>query len=303
MLSSDGKIATNLHVIRAMTVGAVQLQSGEIFDAFSVIAFDVRKDLAIVQVAGFDLPAIELGNSNEVRVGEPVVAIGSPRGLQGTVTAGIISSIRDDPTGFKVIQTDAAANPGNSGGPLVNAQGRAIGIVTAKLSTSEGLNFAVPINYLRGLMTITGKTMNLSELRSTLEVTPSTSLQDTPSMPTLWKSMVTGSRMRVRQEGNIIYAERIFPEEASRARAFAGWELRKERDRYTGKVRAAGNCLYDLNTQVNYCSFEYKAEITLLSTSRIEARVLGPPANAKLNCRKCTYSKPFAWQEFVWIPE
>lgn len=119
LLSPDGKIATNLHVIREMKTGGVQLQSGEIYDTFSVFAFDERKDLAIVQIAGFDLPAIELGNSNEVKPGESVIAIGSPRGLQGTVTAGIVSSVRDDPAGFKLIQTDAAANPGNSGGPLV----------------------------------------------------------------------------------------------------------------------------------------------------------------------------------------
>ena len=159
LLSSDGKIATNLHVIREMRTGGVQLQSGEVFDTFSILAFDERKDLAIVQIAGFDLPAIDVGNSNEVKTGEPVIAIGSPRGLQGTVTAGIVSSVREDPTGFKVIQTDAAANPGNSGGPLVNGRGQVIGVVTSKLRASEGLNFAMPINYVRGLLAAAGVRM------------------------------------------------------------------------------------------------------------------------------------------------
>lgn len=117
LLSPDGKIATNLHVIRGMTSGGVQLASGEIYDKFLVLAFDERKDLAIIQVAGFDLPTIELGNSNGVRAGEPVVAMGSPLGLKGSVTAGVVSAVRNDFSGgFKIIQTDAAVNPDNSGG-------------------------------------------------------------------------------------------------------------------------------------------------------------------------------------------
>ena len=120
IVSHDGKIATNLHVIRDLKNAGVQLASGEIFDAVSVLAFDDRKDLAILKISGFDLPTVELGNSNEVRSGERVVVIGSPRGLQGTVTTGVVSAIRDDPSGsgIKMIQTDASVNPGNSGGQL-----------------------------------------------------------------------------------------------------------------------------------------------------------------------------------------
>src|SRR5437870_4708232 len=92
LVSPDGKIATNLHVVREMKSGGVQLASGEVYDRFTILAFDDRKDLAIVQIAGFDLPAIELGNSNEVKAGESVLAIGSPKGLQGTVTAGVVSA-------------------------------------------------------------------------------------------------------------------------------------------------------------------------------------------------------------------
>lgn len=118
LVTADGKIATNLHVIRSLRQGGVQLSSGEIYDSFSILASDERKDIAIIQIAGFALPTVDLGNSNEIKVGEAVVAIGSPQGLQGTVTAGVISAIRDDPggAGFKVVQTDAATNPGNSGG-------------------------------------------------------------------------------------------------------------------------------------------------------------------------------------------
>ena len=149
IVSKDGKIVTNLHVIRDMKTARVQLANGEVFDSVSVLAIDERRDLAIVKVAGFDLPVLELGNSDGLAVGEPTVSVGSPRSLEGTVTAGLLSSVRDSGEGFKVLQTDAAVNPGNSGGPLVNNKGQAIGVVSFKLRSAEGLNFAIPINYVR----------------------------------------------------------------------------------------------------------------------------------------------------------
>ena len=117
-----------------------------------MLAVDERRDLAVVQIAGFDLPVLELGNSDVLTVGEPLVIVGSPRGLEGTVTAGILSSVRDSGDGFKVLQTDAAVNPGNSGGPLLNNKAEVIGVVSFQLRSAQGLNFAIPINYVRGLL-------------------------------------------------------------------------------------------------------------------------------------------------------
>jgi len=168
IISKDGKIVTNLHVIRDMKTANVQLANGEIFDSVSVLATDERRDLAVVQIAGFDLPVLELGNSSTVNVGERVVVLGSPRGLEGTVTAGILSSIRDSGEGFKVLQTDAAVNPGNSGGPLVDARGQALGVVSFKLRSAEGLNFVVPINYVLGLVNNLHAPMTLEQMRRTL---------------------------------------------------------------------------------------------------------------------------------------
>jgi serine protease Do len=168
IVSKDGKIVTNLHVIRDLRGASVRLANGEIFDSISIVATDARRDLAIVHVAGFDLPALDLANSNSVMAGEPVVIVGSPRGLQGTVTAGILSGIRDSGDGFKVLQTDAAVNPGNSGGPLVNTKGQAIGVVSFKLRSSEGLNFAVPINYVSGLLNELHEPISLDEMRARL---------------------------------------------------------------------------------------------------------------------------------------
>ena len=168
IVSKDGKIATNLHVIRDMKTASVQLANGEVFDSLSVLATDERRDLAIVQIAGFNLPALELGNSDVLTVGEPLVAIGSPRGLEGTVTAGILSSVRDTGDGFNVLQTDASVNPGNSGGPLANGKGQAVGVVSFQLRSAEGLNFAIPINYVRGLLSNPHGPMTLEQMRQSL---------------------------------------------------------------------------------------------------------------------------------------
>lgn len=307
LLSSDGKIATNLHVILEMRAGGVQLESGEIYDTFSILAFDERKDLAILQIAGFDLPPIEFGNSNEVKAGEPVIAIGSPRGLQGTVTAGIVSSVRDHAAGFKVIQTDAAANPGNSGGPLFNGKGQVIGVVTSKLQASEGLNFAVPINYVRGLMASTGKPMNLGGLDAALKATPVDAFKETPSFPVRWKSMLSGARYKIRYQGDTFYAEAVLSEDEIRAGSFIGWELHKGATGYSGTLRQTQVCTYDPGLfepyAYNRCPFKYDAEFSVVTDSRIEGRVSIPPQRSKLNCRKCTYDKPTSWQPFVWIPE
>jgi serine protease Do len=168
IVSKDGKIVTNLHVIRDMKTASVQLANGEVFDSVSVLATDERRDLAVVQIAGFDLPVLGLGNSDVLTIGEPLVVVGSPRGLEGTVTAGILSSVRDSGEGYKVLQTDAAVNPGNSGGPLANGKGQAIGVVSFKLRSAEGLNFAVPINYVRALLGNIHEPITLETMRQGL---------------------------------------------------------------------------------------------------------------------------------------
>jgi hypothetical protein len=299
IVSRDGKIATNLHVIRDLKTAGVQLASGEIFDTVTILAFDERKDIAIIKISGFDLPIVELGNSSEVTGGEPVVAIGSPRGLQGTVTTGVVSAIRDEPSGagFKVIQTDAAVNPGNSGGPLLNARGQAVGIVTAKLRGSEGLNFAVPINYVRGTLENLQKPVSLDELRTSLGVTRTDVFKSSAGYPSLWKSLVSGAVWRLRFEGDFAYAERVMSHE-EREIALASWELKKGQDgTYTGVTRNRFVCSYTstwTGLESNRCTFENRVEFTSVTPGRIEGRAFVPPDGARLDCRKCSYSKPSA---------
>ena len=310
IVSHDGKIATNLHVIRDLKTAGVQLASGEIFDAVSVLAFDERKDLAIIKIAGFDLPTVELGNSNDIRSGERVVVIGSPRGLQGTVTTGVVSAVRDDPAGagFKLIQTDASINHGNSGGPLLNDRGQAIGVVTWKLRGSEGLNFAVPINYLRGMLADLHQPLSLDELRLSLasvKIDVFTSF----NYPALWKSLSASKIRNLRFEGDFIYGETVLSEEQKQVQ-FDTYELKKDGQGYKGVIRSGGTCSYlpiltvgQQYAQYNRCKFERKIEFTSVTPNRIEGRGFVPPNGSKFDCRKCTYSKPDVWTPFVWIPQ
>jgi hypothetical protein len=151
----DGTIVTAFHVIDGATRVGIKTGSGEIFDNLSLLVKDERRDIAIIKIPGFELPAVELGNSNDVQPGQPIFVVGNPLGaeeLQSTITDGIVSGIRDFGEGYKVIQISAPISRGNSGGPVLDDKGRVIGVAVFKIVAGESLNFAVPINYVRGLL-------------------------------------------------------------------------------------------------------------------------------------------------------
>ena len=148
---SDGVILTNAHVVEGATEVGVTLPDGRSFRG-KVLGGDPITDVAVVKVAAAGLPVAPLGDSSKVRPGEWAIAIGNPLGLDNTVTAGIISAVqRTNAVGegqrVPYLQTDAAVNPGNSGGPLINERGQVIGINTAiRQAPGAGLSFAIPIN-------------------------------------------------------------------------------------------------------------------------------------------------------------
>lgn len=155
IISQDGYIATNAHVVEGASMITVVLENGEEYRA-TLKGSDNQSDLAVLKIDGNGFAAAELGNSDQTVLGENVIAIGNPGGLElaGSCTSGIISgldrTLSSDSTGYamKYIQTDAAINPGNSGGALVNMYGQVIGINSAKIVAEgyEGLGFSIPIN-------------------------------------------------------------------------------------------------------------------------------------------------------------
>ncbi len=124
IVDSTGVVITNLHVITDLQSAAVRLANGDIYDEVKVRAFDARRDIAVLQISGFKLPSLQLGDSDDVQQGAPVYLLGNPLDMEGTFSAGVVSAVRTLEEGTRVIQTDASANPGNSGGPLVDATGR-----------------------------------------------------------------------------------------------------------------------------------------------------------------------------------
>ncbi len=154
IIDSSGLVLTNAHVVERVDSVMITLQNGNQVDG-KVIGTDQVTDLALVQVNGFSgLESAKLGDSDDIQVGDWAIALGTPYGLESTVTLGIVSSLHRDinSLGFSdkrldLIQTDAAINPGNSGGPLLNSNGEVIGINTlVRSGPGAGLGFAIPIN-------------------------------------------------------------------------------------------------------------------------------------------------------------
>jgi serine protease Do len=158
IINADGHIVTNNHVVDGATEIKVKLSDGRELPA-KVVGRDPKTDLALLKVEATGLPVIPLGNSAELQVGEPVMAIGNPFGLEQTVTTGIVSAtgrvIGEGPYD-NFIQTDASINPGNSGGPLINTRGQAVGLNTAiftQTGGSVGIGFAIPIDLAKTVVT------------------------------------------------------------------------------------------------------------------------------------------------------
>jgi serine protease Do len=151
IISHDGLILTNAHVVHGATDVTVKLTDRREFQA-KVLGSDPKTDIAVLKIDARDLPVLKMGKVADLKVGEWVMAIGSPFGFENSVTAGVVSakgrSLPGD-AGVQFIQTDAAVNPGNSGGPLLNAQGEVVGINSQIYSRSggfQGLSFAIPID-------------------------------------------------------------------------------------------------------------------------------------------------------------
>jgi hypothetical protein len=152
VVRADGWIATNLHVIVGGPHVKVTLRNDKELDVIEVISANPEHDLALVRVEARGLPSLSLGDSDAMRPGDPVVAIGNPMGLEDTVSNGLVSARRKLQAGSEVLQISAPIAPGSSGGPIFNDRGEVIGVATAVLEEGQNLNFGMPARYLIPMM-------------------------------------------------------------------------------------------------------------------------------------------------------
>lgn len=160
---SDGVLVTNHHVVEEAAKVTALLSDGRKIEAIGLLADDPEKDLAVVRVEGSGFPTLQLGDNRSLQPGDEVVVIGSPRGLSGSLSAGIVSAIRDDRTpiadddtpgnvkGWN-IQVTAAISPGSSGSPILNSRGEVVAIAVGRVNGGEALNFGIPVNELKPLL-------------------------------------------------------------------------------------------------------------------------------------------------------
>ena len=152
IISQEGYVVTNYHVMQNAKSAGIFTYEGTTHSV-QLIGYDSNLDIALLKIEG-DFEELKLGNSDEIQIGEKVIAIGNPLGLQFSVSEGIVSAThRQGPSGINAyIQTDAALNPGNSGGPLINTKGKVIGINNFKVGEGESLGFALESNYIKDVI-------------------------------------------------------------------------------------------------------------------------------------------------------
>ena len=177
LIGSDGYIATNYHILRDATACSVTLYTGEELEA-EIVGYSEPDDLAVLKIEGIEYPTVTIGDSDLLREGDTAIAIGHPSGIDAawSTTQGVISALNRTITvaedsyiaEMTMIQTDAALNPGNSGGPLCNDRGEVIGIVTRKLNDNEGISFAIPINGAMEILNAILQNGNANDIQSSI---------------------------------------------------------------------------------------------------------------------------------------
>lgn len=155
LISSDGRILTNYHVIAHSKQATVRLANGDAYDTVDVLDIDKRKDIALIKIRAVSLPFLTLGTSSAVEIGESIYSISNPLGaFENTLSQGIISGIR--PTdGYRLLQVTAPISHGSSGSPIFNAKGEVVGIAVLTIAEGQSLNFAIPIDYAKGMLSST----------------------------------------------------------------------------------------------------------------------------------------------------
>jgi len=294
--SSDGKVVTNHHVILGAHSAIVKLNNGSFFLVEGILADDPEHDIAVLKVSGKNLPSLNLADSDSLTVGDHVVAIGSPLGLENSVSDGIISGFREDSKGKSWIQTTAPVSHGNSGGPLLTMDEKVAGLVTWKATAGENLNFAVPSKLIVALLANSSVRPFGTVAKS--ETNPPTNPPTTQAPEREWTSMMTGHDYKIRMDGEHIYTQWTnIPEAWQSAGAFSRADLTKSGDKWVGK--GISWLPYKDKTSVKWCRLETGMVYDNVSDSRIEGR---STSWSNMDVKTCQPKNPEV-KAFVLIPK
>ena len=151
LVKPEGVFVTNFHVVAGATAVSIKLSGGQQFPVTGIMSLDPDNDLAVLKVDAKNLPVVTLGDSDAVVVGQRVVAIGSPMGLENTVSDGLVSAIRSE-EGDTLFQISSPISPGSSGGALFNMKGEVVGVPSLQITEGQNLNFAIPVSYVKQLL-------------------------------------------------------------------------------------------------------------------------------------------------------
>lgn len=167
VVRDDGVIVTNLHVVEGADGLEVELEGGDIYDQVYVLAYDERRDLAILQIPAVDLPAMTIGDDRSLSVGDAVYVMGNPLGLNWTFSDGLVSAKRTE-DGVTYLQISAPISPGSSGGPVLNQRGEAVGVATLTFTEGQNLNMAVPARHAEGMLALSPQPRPFAEVAAEL---------------------------------------------------------------------------------------------------------------------------------------
>ncbi len=291
VVSGDGKVVTNYHVIEGVSSALIKFANGGFYGLDGVLAVDEKRDIAVLKASGRDFPFLPLGDSENVQVGEAVIAIGSPLALEATVSNGIVSAIRNlDESKSKAIQTTAAISPGSSGGALLNSRGQVIGITAFQMTNGQNLNFAIPANYIKPLL-LAGTVMpfNPKEEATVAEGTSQIEKSDTlPAMPKQWTQVESGAPVTIRVEGDYLYEEGSFPGDGKYIQKSSYvCDTKRQGDRWIGKCSQRLLLNWASAISEHWCPLTLDEIVTLVSPERIEGESQDfdpPPSRREQDC-------------------
>jgi Trypsin-like peptidase domain len=307
-VDSEGKLVTNFHVIKMAASAVVKCADGGFYQVAGVLATDEKNDLAVLKVSGKDFKVLSLADSNAVRVGDKVLAIGSPLGLEETVSDGLISGIREI-EGVRVFQTTAAISPGSSGGALLNVHGQVVGVTAFQLTAGQSLNFAVPANYLKPLLAggrvvpftpaepLDFRPEEPNEAKGNQQ-TPETA--PTVNIPRYWTHLADGTTVEVRLDGDFLYemSEQDVEDGPFRVHVNCICESRRHGNRWVGKCRWRYQIHGGISTP-SICTLETEEVVTFVSPTRIEGEgQTVEPGGESQSCPRAGSSK----EQFSLIP-